>query len=202
MRESAGGYFRRCPNAVVPSQDDRAWSGLQPSRTVRQRGSAKSARGPPHLLPRPWPLPTTLRPWSVLPRGPRSTGQIKFNGTSQVKSSQPGRRPGESTLTQRCNAGRPRLPEGSSRLVIKHASVLPHTVCRASLARPRHARSRRVSPSQVKSSQVKCAPCRSRAGRRGTRLAHASHTRPAEARTPPPLRTRLPRARTHGCDPR
>ena len=162
----------------------------------------------PALLPRPWPLPTTLRPWSVLPGARVQCRQAEPSRVeSSRKSSQPGRRPGEATLPQRCNAGNPRLPEGSSRVVIKHASVLPHTVCRASLARPRHARSR-VRPSQVKSSQVKldhvkCATCRSRAGRRGTRLAHASHTRPAEPHTPPPLRTSgLPRARTHGCGPR
>ena len=163
-------------------------------------GISEDSRGVPTLLPRPWPLPTTLRPWSVLPGARVQRRQAGRAESSQVKSSQPGRRPGESTLTQRCNAGNP-----ARRTVIRHASVLPHTVYRASLARPRHARSR-VKSSQVKSSQVtshvRCATCRSRAGRRGTCLAHASRTRPAEARPPAPLRTGLPRARTHGCDPR
>ena len=103
----------------------------------------------PALLPRPWPLPTTLRPWSVLPGARVQRRQAGRAGSSQVKSSQPGRRPGESTLTQRCNAGNP-----ARRTVIRHASVLPHTVYRAPLARPRHARCR-VRSSQAKSSQVK-----------------------------------------------
>ena len=71
-------------------------------------------------------------------------------GSSQVELSQPGRRPGESTLTQRCNAGN---PPAKRRVLIRHASVLPHTVCRASLARPRHARSR-VMSRQVSSCYV------------------------------------------------
>ena len=40
--------------------------------------------GPPHLLPRPWSLPTTLRPWSV-PGWVVRLSQVK---SSQVKSSQ------------------------------------------------------------------------------------------------------------------
>ena len=59
----------------------------------------------PALLPRPWPLPTTLRPWSVLPGARVQRRQAGRAGSSQVKSSQPGRRPGEATLTQRCRGG-------------------------------------------------------------------------------------------------
>ena len=73
--QSAGGYFRRCPKAVVPSQDDRAWSGLQPSRTEWRSGTSRL----------PWSLPTTLRPLSVLPRSRVQTPQ---QDKVEVKSSQ------------------------------------------------------------------------------------------------------------------
>ena len=109
--------------------------------------------------------------------------------SSQVESSQSGRRPGEATLPQRCNAGNPRLPEGSSRLVINYASVLPHTVCRASLARPRHARSR-VRPNQVKSSQVQVTSgvppvCHARAAMGRAWPMPRAHAPPRHAPRPP-----------------
>ena len=80
----------------------------------------------------------------------------------RVPSSTPSSRPGRVELSRvesaRSPAGRVnahstvqcRQPALKRRVLIRHASVLPHTAYRAPLARPRHARSR-VRPSQVKS---------------------------------------------------
>ena len=79
-------YLRRCPQAVVPRRDDRAWSGLQPSWTVRQRGSVKTALRPSSLTPEAVATPHHAPP---LVRAGLSaqvnSSQVK---SSQVKSSQ------------------------------------------------------------------------------------------------------------------
>ena len=192
MPEGGGAVTGRLSVERLTAVTDRSATGI----------SEDSLAALPTLLPRPWPLPTTLRPWSVLPgaRGRRD----KSSSTGRVKSSQV--HPVAGRARQRSlNGAMQAIRSPKRQVIIRHASVLPHTVCRASLARPRHARSR-VRPSQAKPGQVKSrqvchlqitrgppwdapGPCLARTPRRGTR-------------TPASLRTGLPRARTHGRDPR
>ena len=145
--QERGVRFTRRTVIGTPGVARRRWCR---HRTI-ERGAAYSRHGPfgngdqrrlpegvPTLLPRPWPLPTTLRPWSVLP-GARVQNPLSVKSTR----SPAGRVDAHS---QRCNAGSPRR---SVRVLIKHAGVLPHTAsCASRPATPR------PEPSHVKTGQL------------------------------------------------
>ena len=139
------------------------------------------------LLPRPWSLPTTLRPWSVLPGARVQRRQAGRAGSSQVKLSQPGR---AGRASQRSlNGAMQAIRSPRRQVIIRHASVLPHTAYCASLARPRHARSR-VRPNQVKSSQVQVTSgvppvCHARAAMGRAWPMPRAHAPPRHAPRPP-----------------